>query len=294
MGVLFKHGVIIGGGLMGTSLALALRERGVCERLVMVDRESSVLSLLRGMGMETCLMGDIAGVVGACDLVVLAVPVGCYGEVLRACASHLKGGALVTDVGSVKGCVMKEMASSLPSSVSYVPSHPLAGTENSGPMAADSTLYQGRVCVVTPVALAPISASDKKIMALWEAIGMDVLLMSSQDHDVLLAFSSHLPHVIAYALTMCIRERGDEKGHDIERVSGGGLKDFTRIAASDSVMWRDIFLANRANVCSALRDFSRTLRALSTLIERGDGASIESTLSQLRHFKRSLDDKGGM
>ena len=264
---LFERVALIGFGLIGSSLARVLRRDSPQTVIVACARSTETLEAVRRLGLADETSADPASAVVGADLVVIATPLSAYGEIGRRIAPALREGAIVTDVGSVKGAAIAALQPELPSRVHFVPAHPVAGTEHSGPEAGFAELFEDRWCILTPPpATAPEAVA--KITALWEGAGMRVVTMEAERHDKVLAVTSHLPHLIAYTIVGTATELGQDLQSEVVAFSAGGFRDFTRIAASDPVMWRDIFLENREAVLELLQRFSEDLTALQRAIRR--------------------------
>jgi cyclohexadieny/prephenate dehydrogenase len=240
------------------------------------------------------LLDDISDTAGAAvtdaDLVILCVPVGAMAAVAEAIAADLPADAIVSDVGSSKAGVAAALAQALPG-VTIVPAHPVAGTEHSGPEAGFATLFHGRWCILTPAEGAP-EAAVARVSAFWEALGADVELMDARHHDLVLAITSHLPHLIAYTIVGTASDLEEVTRSEVIKYSAGGFRDFTRIAASDPTMWRDVFLANREAVLEMLQRFSEDLTALQRAIRWGDGEALFDLFSRTRAIRRSIIEQG--
>ncbi len=261
---------VVGVGLIGGSLALALKAAGVVGEVVGIDTDTDNLELARRLGVIDRAAGP-AGVAAA-DLVCLTVPVQAMAAAAAAVIPHMREGAVLTDGGSVKGTVLRDLEPLLDSRVRYVPGHPIAGTERSGAEAAFATLYQGKRCILTPVSGTDAAALDL-VRRLWQAAGSEVVLMEVEKHDRILAAISHLPHMVAYSLVNAVSSY-DRYEENILEYSAGGFRDFTRIASSDPVMWRDIALTNREALLEMIERFERSLAELKTDIRQGDGEKL--------------------
>ena len=284
---------IIGTGLIGASIGLALRRRPEEYEVLGWDikRENAERARQLGAIDEAVTDAEFATRFAAARITVVATPPAAIAaNVAKAAAAVAKGG-LITDTGSVKREVLRAVGTALPPSVHFIGSHPIAGTEHSGPDAAAGDLFVGRWCVVTPHAQTP-KGKLADLKALWRAVGMRVLRMSAERHDKTLALTSHLPHLIAYALTNQVlrAENKEEKDHlgEIARLSAGGLRDFTRIAASDARMWRDIFAANSVEIAAALKGFEESIRELGCLIAEGDKEVITEYLRRAKRMQRRV------
>jgi cyclohexadieny/prephenate dehydrogenase len=264
---LFDRVALIGIGLIGSSLARVLRRDSPGTTIVACARRAETLDAVRRLGIADVTTDDPAEAVADADLVVLATPLSAYTEIGRRIAPALREGAIVTDVGSVKGAAIEALQPVLPARVHFVPGHPVAGTVHSGPEAGFAELFRDRWCILTPQ---PDTAPEAvaKIGALWEMAGMRVATMAAEHHDKVLAVTSHLPHLIAYTIVGTATELGQDLQSEVVAYSAGGFRDFTRIAASDPVMWRDIFLSNREAVLELLQRFSEDLTALQRAIRR--------------------------
>ena len=286
---LFEKIALIGIGLIGGSLALAARRGGLARRVVSADREPEHVRLALELGLVDEASTDLAAMVAGADLVVLCTPVGSFAALAAEIAPQLKPGAIVSDVGSVKELVVREVAPRLPIGVHLVPAHPIAGTEHSGPAAGFAELFQGRWCILTPPE-GTDPAAIAKVRALWEAAGSMVEEMDAAHHDRVLAITSHLPHLIAYTIVDTAVGLEDSTQSEVIKFSASGFRDFTRIAASDPVMWRDIFLNNREAVLDILQRFTEDLTRLQRAIRRGEGDTLQELFTRTRRIRRSIID----
>jgi cyclohexadieny/prephenate dehydrogenase len=284
---LFERVALIGIGLIGSSLARVLRRDAPETQIVACARRAETLDAVRRLGIADMTTDDPAEAAAGADLVVIATPLSAYAEVARRIAPVLKSGAIVTDVGSVKEAAIRELQPLLPKRVGFVPGHPVAGTEHSGPESGFPELFRDRWCILTPL---PETAPEAlaKVRALWELAGMRVTTMPAEHHDKVLAVTSHLPHLIAYTIVGTATELGEDLQSEVVAYSAGGFRDFTRIAASDPVMWRDIFLANREAVLELLQRFSEDLTALQRAIRRGDAEVLHQWFTRTRAIRRSI------
>jgi cyclohexadieny/prephenate dehydrogenase len=284
---LFDRVAIIGIGLIGSSLARVIRRDNPTTHIVACARRAETLEVVRRLKIADEATDDPVAAVAGADLVVLATPLSVYADLARAIAPALKPGAIVTDVGSVKEAAIHDIAPALPKHVHFVPGHPVAGTEHSGPEAGFAEMFADRWCILTPL---PETAPEAvaKITALWRLAKMRVVEMPAEHHDKVLAVTSHLPHLIAYTIVGTATELGQDLQSEVVAYSAGGFRDFTRIAASDPVMWRDIFLANSEAVLELLQRFSEDLTALQRAIRRGDGATLHEWFSRTRAIRRSI------
>ncbi len=281
----------IGVGLIGGSMARDIKAAGLARHLVGYARRQETRDEIEALGLVDQVASELADAVREADLVVLCVPVGAMGQVAGDMAPHLKPGAIITDVGSVKRQVLVDLRQSLSAANPIVGGHPLAGTEHSGPSAALTGLFRQRWCVLTPEADTSILALEK-VRALWEAMGSNVEVMDAEHHDKVLAITSHLPHLIAYCIVHTATGLEAQTQEEVIKFSASGFRDFTRIAASDPVMWRDIFLNNKDAVLEMLQRFSEDLTALQRSIRYGEGESLQQVFTETRAVRRSIQDAG--
>ncbi len=286
---LFERVALIGIGLIGSSLALAIRHHRLARRVVCADRDPEHVRLALDLGLVDEASTDLAAMLAGADLVVLCTPVGSFGTLAGDIAPLLAPGATVSDVGSVKELVLREVAPKLPAGVHLVPAHPIAGTEHSGPKAGQVELFQGRWCILTPPEGTDPQAVSK-VRALWEGVGSMVEIMEASHHDRVLAITSHLPHLIAYTIVDTAVGLEDSTQSEVIKFSASGFRDFTRIAASDPVMWRDIFLNNREAVLDILQRFTEDLTRLQRAIRRGEGDTLQELFTRTRRIRRSIID----
>ncbi|GGF40183.1 cyclohexadienyl dehydrogenase [Aliidongia dinghuensis] len=284
---LFRRVAIIGFGLIGSSLGRAIKQHGLAGTLVAIDRDAPSRDEIALLKLADEVTGDLAAGVADADLVVLATPVSTYAELGRAIAPLLKPGCIVSDVGSVKQLVLEDLAPALPPHVHLVPGHPIAGTERSGPGAGFASLFEGRWCILTP-APGTDRAAVAAVNALWHAIGSDVVEMDAEHHDKVLAITSHLPHLIAYTIVGTAVDLEEDIKSEVVKFSASGFRDFTRIAASDPTMWRDIFLNNREAVLEMLQRLTEDLFALQRAIRWGEGDFLFERFTRARAIRRSV------
>ncbi len=288
---MFKRVCIIGFGLIGSSLARVLIKDGLAEKIVCVDQNPEVCRRVRELGIADHFFTEAADGVKGCDLVILAIPVGAYAGMIQRIAPALEPGAILTDVGSVKQAVVAAVMPHLPPHVHFVPSHPIAGTENSGPDAGFPELFRGRWAVITPLPDTDIQAVEK-VTKLWEACGSRIEIMDPRRHDLVLAITSHLPHLIAYTIVGTATDLEEHTKADVIKFSASGFRDFTRIAASDPVMWRDIFLNNKDAVLEIVQRFNEDLTALQRAIRWGDGHQLQTMFTRTRDIRRQIIQAG--
>jgi cyclohexadieny/prephenate dehydrogenase len=284
---LFERVALIGIGLIGSSLARALRRDSPGTRLVACARRTETLAAVRRLEIADDTTHDPAKAVEGADLVVVATPLSAYAEIGERIAPALKDGAIVTDVGSVKQAVIRDLGPHIPRSVHFVPGHPVAGTEHSGPESGFAELFRDRWCILTPPPeTAPEAAA--RVGRMWEDCGMRVVTMSADHHDKVLAMTSHLPHLIAYTIVGTATSLEESLKSEVIEFSASGFRDFTRIAASDPVMWRDIFLNNREAVLEIVQRFTEDLTALQRAIRWGEGDKLQELFTRTRAIRRSI------
>jgi cyclohexadieny/prephenate dehydrogenase len=284
---IFEELAIIGVGLIGSSIARAARRRHAARRIVLADHSVGVLERAKALGLGDVVTDDVARAVRSADCVILCAPVGANEAIGRAIAPALKQGAIVSDVGSVKGAVIATLEPFLPKHARLVPAHPVAGTEYSGPDAGFATLFMNRWCILTPPERTDAEAVSK-MRAFWEAFGAHVETMSPTHHDLVLAITSHVPHLIAYNLVGAAADLEEVTQSEVMKFSAGGFRDATRIAASDPTMWRDVFLNNREAVLEMLGRFNEDLTALQRMIRRGDGEGLHALFTRTRAIRMGI------
>ncbi|WND04025.1 prephenate/arogenate dehydrogenase family protein [Temperatibacter marinus] len=288
---IFEKLAIIGAGMIGSSVAQAARLTGAVNRIVMTDRCDSVLREANALSLADDYTQDAAEAVVGADLVMLAVPVGAMGVAAETILPFMRSGAILSDVGSVKGDVLSTLDPLVPGDIHLIPGHPVAGTEKSGPSAGIQDLFDGRWCILTPPPGADQSAVEK-LSAFWERLGSKVETMDAAHHDRVLAITSHLPHLIAYNIVGTASDLEEVTRSEVIKYSAGGFRDFTRIAASDPVMWRDVFLTNKEAVLEMLGRFTEDLTALQRAIRWGEGESLEKLFSRTRDIRTRIIDAG--
>ncbi|MCA0400676.1 MAG: prephenate/arogenate dehydrogenase family protein [Proteobacteria bacterium] len=287
----FDRITIIGLGLIGSSIARAIRKAEAAKHLVAMDRDKAVRERVMELGLADEVTGDAAQAVKGADLVILCVPVMANAALGAAIGPHLSPGAIISDVGSVKGSVVRDIAPHLPEGVHFVPAHPVAGTEHSGPDAGFAELFVNRWSILTPPPeTAPVAIA--RVRALWEAMGANVEVMTPEHHDLVLAITSHVPHLIAYNIVGTAADMEKVTESEVIKFSAGGFRDFTRIAASDPTMWRDVFLTNKDAVLEMLGRFSEDLLALQRMIRWGDGDGLHALFTRTRAIRRGIIASG--
>jgi cyclohexadieny/prephenate dehydrogenase len=287
----FKRIALIGFGLIGGSIARAARAQNLVGDIVTTARSAKTRARVLELGIVDSVVETNAEAVKDADLVILCIPVGACGPVAQEISAHLKPGAIVSDVGSVKGAVVRDMAPHLPANAHFVPAHPVAGTEHSGPDSGFAELFINRWCILTPPEGTDPNAVEK-LGAFWTAIGAKVEVMTPDHHDLVLAITSHLPHLIAYTIVGTADELSKVTSSEVIKFSAGGFRDFTRIAASDPTMWRDVFLANKDAVLEMLGTFTEDLSKLTRAIRRGDGEALFEHFTRTRAIRRGIVEIG--
>jgi cyclohexadieny/prephenate dehydrogenase len=288
---LFDRLALIGVGLIGSSLARAVKRKKLVRTIVATDISADARTKVAELGIADKVVNNAAEAVEDADLVLLCVPVGAITAVAAEIAPHLKAGAIVSDVGSVKGAVLTALTQRLPANVAIIPAHPVAGTEESGPAAGFATLFVNRWCILTPPDGSDAKAV-KRLADFWTAIGANVEIMTPQHHDLVLSITSHLPHLIAYNIVGTAADLEEVTQSEVIKFSAGGFRDFTRIAASDPTMWRDVFLNNKDAVLETLGRFTEDLTALQRMIRNGDGDGLFKLFTRTRAIRRGIIEQG--
>jgi cyclohexadieny/prephenate dehydrogenase len=288
---LFNKIALIGIGLIGSSLARVVRERQLAATISVASRSSETLERAHELGLGDSYTTSNAEAVRDADLIIVSVPVGASGRVAREIAANLKPGAIVTDVGSTKKSVVEQMQPHIPEGVHFIPGHPIAGTEHSGPEAGFASLFDGRWCILTPPP-GTDAAALKKLATFWQACGSMVDQMDPDHHDLVLAIVSHLPQIIAYNIVGTADDLEAVTKSEVIKYSASGFRDFTRLAASDPTMWRDVCLNNKDAILEMLARFSEDLSSLQRAIRWGDGDKLFDLFSRTRHIRRSIIEAG--
>lgn len=287
----FEKIALIGIGLIGSSLARIIRREGLAGHIAIATRSAETLEEAHHLELGDSYTTSNAEAVREADLVIVSVPVGASESVARDIAGNLKAGAIVTDVGSTKGSVIEQMRPHLPQRVQFIPGHPIAGTERSGPDAGFAELFEGRWCILTPLE-GTDERSLARLAAFWRACGSDVDTMDPVHHDMVLAMVSHLPHIIAYNIVGTADDLETVTKSEVIKYSASGFRDFTRLAASDPTMWRDVFLSNKEAVLTMLQRFTEDLTALQRAIRVGDGDTLFDHFARTRAIRRSIIEEG--
>ncbi|ABG32879.1 prephenate/arogenate dehydrogenase family protein [Roseobacter denitrificans] len=291
MSVIYDRVALIGLGLIASSMFWAMKRKGLAGEVTGYARSDATRETARRIGLCDHVYDSAAEAVAGADLVVLCVPVGVMGQVAADIAPHLKPGATVTDVGSVKRDVIDSVGPHLPENVHFIPGHPLAGTEHSGPESGFAELFDQRWCLLVPVEGSDRAAVDR-LRQLWEGIGSNVQEMEADHHDLVLAVTSHAPHLIAYTMVGVADDLSRVTDREVITYSAAGFRDFTRIAASDPTMWRDVFLSNKDATLEILGRFTEELFALQRAIRTGDGDHLHDYFTRTRAIRRGIIEAG--
>ncbi|MBT3170419.1 MAG: prephenate/arogenate dehydrogenase family protein [Rhodospirillaceae bacterium] len=285
--IMFERIALIGIGLINSSIARFVRQDGLAHEIIIYSRRQTTLDKAMALGLADRAETDPAAAVEGADLVILGAPVGANEALAKAIAPGLKPGAIVTDVGSVKSAVIRDVAPHLPEGVHLVPAHPVAGTEHSGPEAGFAELFQNHWCILTPPEGCDAAATEK-VAEFWRRAGSTVDIMDAEHHDKVLAITSHLPQLIAYNIVGTVLDVEHVTKREVVKYAAGGFRDFTRIAASDPEMWRDVFLNNREAVLEMLGRFTEDLAVLQRAIRWGDDKALEELFTRTRAIRRDL------
>lgn len=291
MPVHFKRVALVGIGLIGSSLAHASRRHRLADHVAISTRRPATLERARELGLGDSYHEDAAEAVRDADLVIVSVPVGSSGAVAAQIAGSLKPGAILSDVGSTKESVVAQMQPHVPAGVHFIPGHPIAGTEHSGPDAGFAELFEGRWCILTPLPGTDAGKLDA-LSEFWRACGSKVDIMDPAHHDMVLAIVSHLPHIIAYNIVGTADDLEAVTKSEVIKYSASGFRDFTRLAASDPTMWRDVCLHNKDAILEMLARFSEDLSALQRAIRWGDGEKLFDLFTRTREVRRSIIEAG--
>ena len=288
---MFKKICIIGCGLIGSSLARAVKKNNLAEKIVSSNRSDALNKKVIELKIVDDSSSDTKKMVEGSDLVIIATPLSSYENLISKIKNSLKIGVILTDVGSVKENIINLIEKNIPESISWIASHPIAGTEESGPEAGFSELFQNRWCILTPSK----KAKEKDINLLqtfWEKVGSKVDIMDAKQHDYILSITSHIPHLIAYNIVNTSLNIQDEKKSTIVKYSAGGLRDFTRIAASNPIMWRDVFIQNKKNTSKMIDHFIKNLEDLKKAIENEDGKKLEQIFTKTKKIRKDIVEAG--
>ena len=288
---MFKKVCIIGCGLIGSSLARAIKKHNLSEKIVSSNRSEIVNKKVLELKIVDDSSSDTQKMVNNSDLIIIATPLSSYENVILKIKNSLKNGMILTDVGSVKERVISLVEKAIPKDVSWIPSHPIAGTEESGPEAGFSELFKNRWCILTPSKKAKEKDIDT-LKSFWKKIGSKVDIMDAKQHDYILSITSHIPHLVAYNIVNTSINIQEEKQSAIIKYSAGGLRDFTRIAASNPIMWRDIFIQNKTNTSKEIEKFIANLEDLKNAIENEDGKKLEEIFIKTKKIRKQIIEAG--
>ena len=288
---MFKKVCIIGCGLIGSSLARAIKKHNLSEKIVSSNRSDIVNKKVLELKIVDDSSSDTQKMVNDSDLIIIATPLSSYENVILKIKNSLKNGMILTDVGSVKERVISLVEKAIPKDVSWIPSHPIAGTEESGPEAGFSELFKNRWCILTPSKKAKEKDIDT-LKSFWKKIGSKVDIMDAKQHDYILSITSHIPHLVAYNIVNTSINIQEEKQSAIIKYSAGGLRDFTRIAASNPIMWRDIFIQNKTNTSKEIEKFIANLEDLKNAIENEDGKKLEEIFIKTKKIRKEIIKAG--
>ncbi len=287
MTVMFEKVAVLGLGLIGSSLCHGMREHNLAKVIAGHARSAETRQTALELGFVDEVHKKAMDTIKGADLVILCVPVGACGALAAEIGPHLKVGAILTDVGSVKGAIVRDCGPHVPQGVHFIPGHPIAGTEQSGPRSGFAALFHGRWCILTPT-----PGSDEQAVAkltqFWQALGSLVDIMDAEHHDLVLAITSHLPHLIAYTTVATAADLESVTNSEVIKYSASGFRDFTRIAASDPTMWRDVFLNNKDAVLEMLGRFSEELAVLQRAVRWGDGETLFNLFTRAREVRRGI------
>ena len=288
---MFDRVALIGLGLIGSSLSHVMRREGLARHITGYARSAATRAKALELGLVHSIHANAADAARDADLVILCAPVGVCGALAAEMKPALKPGSILTDVGSVKGAVARDVGPHVPEGVHFIPGHPIAGTEQSGPESGFASLFENRWCILTPLPGAD-EAAVAKLEAFWRRAGSNVERMMPDHHDMVLAITSHLPHLIAYNIVATAADLEDVTNSEVIKFSAGGFRDFTRIAASDPTMWRDVFLTNKDAVLEMLGRFSEDLAGLQRAIRWGDGDALFNLFTRSRDIRRGIISAG--
>ena len=289
--MIYQRVALIGMGLIASSMALAMREKKVAETIVGCAKSAETKATAMKLNLVDAMFDNPEEAASGADLVVLCTPVSAFKDITKRIVPYLKSGATLSDVGSVKGHVVRQLAPLVPDDVNFLPSHPIAGTEQSGPSSGFATLFDKRWCILTP----PEGTDQQAVQRLirfWESLGSKVEIMDHDHHDVVLAVTSHAPHLIAYTMVGVADHLRRVTNSEVIQYSAAGFRDFTRIAASDPIMWRDVFLSNREATIEILGRFTEELFALQRAIRIGDGEMLQEYFQRTRAIRKGVIEAG--
>ena len=288
---MFKKVCIIGCGLIGSSIARAIKKHGLSKKVVSSNRSESINKKVIELKIVDEASSDTKKICKDSDLIIISTPLSSYEEVILKIKNSLKSGSILTDVGSVKENIISLVEKNVPENISWISSHPIAGTEESGPEAGFYELFKNKWCILTPSK----KSKDKDIKLLetfWKKLGSKVDMMNAKQHDYILSITSHIPHLIAYNIVNTALSVQDKKESDVVKYSAGGLRDFTRIAASNPIMWRDVFIQNKRNTSKMIDKFIESLEDLKKAIESEDGKKLEQIFIKTKKIRKDIIEAG--
>ena len=288
---LFKKVALIGVGLIGSSIAHGIKGLNLAERVSVTAQSQRTLDTVINLGLADEATLDQQKAVSDCDLVIICAPMGSYGRIVENIGSKLNPGAIISDVGSVKQSVINDISPHISEDIHLIPAHPVAGTEHSGPNAGFAELFKDRWCIIMPPPNTEQLALDK-VSQFWSALGANIEIMSPARHDMIMAMTSHLPHLIAYTIVGTASDLETDLKNDVIKYSASGFRDFTRIASSNPIMWRDIFLNNSEAVLEMLQRFNEDLSDLQKAIRKKDGDKLHSFFSRTRSIRKKIIEAG--
>ena len=289
--MMFKKVCIIGCGLMGSSLARAIKKYNLSKKIVSSNRSDAVNRKVKALKIVDDSSSNTKKMVAESDLIIIATPLSSYKNVILKIGDSLKSGAILTDVGSVKSKIISLIEKNIDKNISWIPSHPIAGTEESGPESGFAEIFKNRWCIITPSKKSK-EKDVKKIKLFWKKIGTKVDIMDAKQHDYILSITSHIPHLLAYNIVKTSIDVQNEKKSSIVKYSAGGLRDFTRIAASNPIMWRDIFIQNKANTSKMIEKFISNLKDLKKMIKDEDGKKLEKIFKKTKIIRKEIIEAG--
>ena len=285
--IIFKRITLIGIGLIGSSIARRVKRDDLANHISVTARSQNSLDRAVELGFADTVTLDQEDSVKNADLVIICSPIGAYSDIIQNIRLGLKPGAIITDVGSVKQAVIRDLSPHIPEGIHLVPAHPVAGTEHSGPDAGFPELFEDRFCIITPTKQTN-KKSINQVSQFWQSLGSKVEIMEPNHHDLVMAMTSHLPHLIAYTIVGTATDLEKTLANEVIKFSAGGFRDFTRIAASDPTMWRDVFLNNRDAVLEMLQRFSEDITALQRAIRWGEGDTLHELFSRTQEVRRGV------
>ena len=288
---MFEEISIIGCGLIGSSILRAIEKKDISKKIIVYDKSKEVLSYLKNKNLNISLTSDIRTATKNADLIIISAPLSAYKEILLSIKDNLKKNLILTDTGSAKKEVNKTIENLNLKNVSWIASHPIAGTEDSGPQAGFAELFENRWCIISPSKNSK-KEDIQKLKKFWETMGSKIKIMTFEDHDYILALTSHLPHAVAYNIVKTAISNDDKFKQDVIQYSAGGLRDFTRIAASDPIMWRDIFIDNSENILKILDKFSYNLEEMKKAIRDKDSQKLINIFTSTKDIRREIIKAG--